>query len=63
MAPGLLALSGVGNLIAARLLAEAGGPGRFATDAQLARHAGCAPIEVASGRCAGTGYRAWATTN
>jgi transposase len=50
MAPGLLALSGVGDLIAARLLAEAGGSGRFATDAKLARHAGCAPIEVASGR-------------
>jgi transposase len=50
LAPRLLALSGVGDLIAARLLAEAGGPGRFPTDSQLARHAGCAPIEVSSGR-------------
>lgn len=49
LAPGLLAISGVGDLIAARLLVEAGGA-RFATDAQLARHAGCAPIEVSSGR-------------
>lgn len=50
LAPRLLALSGVGDLIAARLLAEAGGPGRFPADSQLARHAGCAPIEVSSGR-------------
>lgn len=49
LAPGLLAVSGVGDLIAARLLVETGGA-RFATDAQLARHAGCAPIEVSSGR-------------
>jgi len=49
LAPGLLAISGVGDLIAARLLVETGGA-RFATDAQLARHAGCAPIEVSSGR-------------
>jgi transposase len=50
LAPGLLAISGVGDLIAARLLVETGGPGRFASDAALARHAGCAPIEVSSGR-------------
>jgi transposase len=49
LAPGLLALKGVGDLVAARLLVETGGA-RFATDAQLARHAGCAPIEVSSGR-------------
>lgn len=49
LAPGLLAISGVGDLIAARLLVETGGD-RFATDARLARHAGCAPIEVSSGR-------------
>jgi transposase len=49
LAPGLLAISGVGDLIAARLLVETGGD-RFATDSQLARHAGCAPIEVSSGR-------------
>jgi transposase len=50
LAPGLLALSGVGDLIAARLLVEVGGPNRFHSDAALARHAGCAPIEVSSGR-------------
>ena len=50
MASGLLALSGVGDLIAARLLVEVGGPRRFHSDAALARHAGCAPIEVSSGR-------------
>jgi transposase len=50
MAPALLAISGVGELVAARILVEAGGPGRFTSDAALARHAGCAPIEVSSGR-------------
>jgi transposase len=50
MAPGLLALSGVGDLIAARLLVEIGGAERFSSDSALARHAGCAPIEVSSGR-------------
>jgi len=50
LAPALLALPGVGDLIAARLLVEAGGPGRFHSDAALARHAGCALIEVSSGR-------------
>jgi transposase len=32
------------------LLVEIGGAERFASDAALARHAGCAPIEVSSGR-------------
>lgn len=50
LAPRLLAISGVGELIAARLLVEIGPPARFASDARLARHAGCAPIEVSSGR-------------
>lgn len=50
MAPALLAIAGVGELVAARILVEAGGPGRFTSDAALARHAGCAPIEVSSGR-------------
>jgi transposase len=62
LAPGLLAISGVGELIAARLLVETGGA-RFATDARLARHAGCAPIEVSSGRVRGTASRGWATGN
>ena len=50
MAPALLQISGVGDLVAARILVEAGGFGRFRSDAALARHAGCAPIEVSSGR-------------
>lgn len=50
MAPSLLAVSGIGDLIAARLLVEIGGPKRFSSDSALARHAGCAPIEVSSGR-------------
>jgi len=50
LAPGLLAVSGIGDLIAARLLVEIGGAERFSSEAALARHAGCAPIEVSSGR-------------
>lgn len=50
LAPGLLAISGIGDLIAARILVEVGGAGRFRNEAALARHAGCAPIEVSSGR-------------
>lgn len=50
MAPGLLAVSGIGDLIAARLVVEIGGAERFSGEAALARHAGCAPIEVSSGR-------------
>jgi transposase len=50
LAPGLLAIPGVGDLVAARILVETGGVERFRSDAALARHAGCAPIEVSSGR-------------
>jgi transposase len=50
LAPGLLAVSGIGDLIAARLVVEIGGAERFSSEAALARHAGCAPIEVSSGR-------------
>jgi transposase len=52
LAPGLLAIPGIGDLVAARILVETGGVGRFRSDAALARHAGCAPIEVSSGRSA-----------
>jgi transposase len=38
------------TLSPARLLVETGGAGRLTSDAALARHAGCAPIEVSSGR-------------
>jgi transposase len=48
--PALLALPGCGALSAAKLLGEIGPIERFQTDAQLARHAGVAPLEASSGR-------------
>jgi transposase len=48
--PQLLAERGVGVLIAAKLIGEIAGIGRFSSDAQLARLSGCAPIPVSSGR-------------
>jgi transposase len=50
LAPGLLALAGCGPLSAAKLLCEIGPIDRFRTDAQLARHAGVAPLDASSGR-------------
>src|SRR6266511_3341714 len=49
-APRLLALPGCGPLSAAKLLGELGPIERFDTDAQLARHAGVAPLEASSGK-------------
>jgi transposase len=49
-APALLALPGCGAISAAKLLGEIGPIGRFQTDAQLARHAGVAPLEASSGK-------------
>jgi transposase len=49
-APGLLALPGCGALSAAKLLGEIGPIERFDRDAQLARHAGVAPLEASSGK-------------
>jgi len=49
-APSLLALPGCGTLSAAKLLSEIGPIDRFQTDAQLARHAGVAPLEASSGK-------------
>jgi len=49
-APALLALPGCGALSAAKLLGEIGPIKRFQTDAQLARHAGVAPLEASSGK-------------
>jgi len=49
-APRLLTLPGCGPLSAAKLLAEIGPIERFETDAQLARHAGVAPLEASSGK-------------
>jgi transposase len=50
MAPTLLELPGCATLTAAKLLAEIGPIDRFKSDAQLARHAGVAPLEASSGR-------------
>jgi transposase len=48
-APGLLKRPGCAELTAARLIAEVAGVRRFRSDAQLARHCGCAPLEASSG--------------
>ena len=50
LAPGLLALAGCGPLSAAKLLCEIGPIDRFHSDAQLARHAGVAPLDASSGK-------------
>jgi transposase len=44
VAPQLLAERGLGVILAAKLIGEIAGIDRFASDAQLARMAGCAPI-------------------
>jgi transposase len=49
-APQLLQLPGCGVLSAAKLIGEVGGIERFASDAQLASHAGCAPLPASSGQ-------------
>ena len=50
LAPQLVAEPGCGPLTAAKLVGEIAGADRFATDAQLARAAGIAPIPASSGR-------------
>ena len=50
LAARLLALPGCGALTAAKLVGEVAGIERFRTDAQLAMHAGVAPLDVSSGR-------------
>ena len=50
VAPRLLELAGCGPLSAAKLLCEIGPIERFQSDAQLARHAGVAPLEASSGK-------------
>jgi transposase len=50
LAPALLRLPGCGPLGAAKLLCEIGPVERFQSDAQLARHAGVAPLEASSGK-------------
>lgn len=49
LAPQLLTEHGVGVILAAKLIGEIAGIHRFATDAKLARIAGCAPIPASSG--------------
>jgi transposase len=49
IAPQLLQLPGCGPLSAAKLLCEIGPIERFRSDAQLARHAGVAPLVASSG--------------
>jgi transposase len=48
-APALLELPGCGVLTAAKLVGETGGAERFASEAQLAMHAGAAPLPASSG--------------
>jgi transposase len=50
LAPALLALPGVGVVIAAVLLAEIGDIGRFASEHHLASYCGAAPIRRGSGK-------------
>jgi transposase len=50
LAPRLLDLAGCGPVSAAKLLCEIGPIDRFRTDAQLARHAGVAPLDASSGK-------------
>src|SRR5581483_110069 len=50
LAPRLLELPGCGPLSAAKLLCEIGPIDRFPSDAQLARHAGVAPLDASSGK-------------
>jgi transposase len=50
LAPRLLEISGCGPVSAAKLLCEIGPIDRFQSDAQLARHAGVAPLEASSGK-------------
>jgi len=50
LAPRLLELAGCGPLSAAKLLCEIGPIDRFHSDAQLARHAGVAPLDASSGK-------------
>ena len=50
LAPRLLELAGCGPLSAAKLLCEIGPIERFQSDAQLARHAGVAPLDASSGK-------------
>jgi transposase len=62
-APQLLALPGCGPMTAATIIAETAGPGRFATDAKLARTAGVAPIPPPRANANATASTAAATAS
>jgi transposase len=49
-APRLLELAGCGPISGAKLVCEIGPIDRFGSDAQLARHAGVAPLDASSGK-------------
>ena len=57
LAPSLLALPGVAELTAAKIVAETAGIGRFKSKDAYARHNGTAPLPVWSGNQAVTGSR------
>ena len=63
LAPGLLAISGVGDLIAARLLVETGGPERFASTPPLPATRAARRSRSPRAAPAATGYRASATAS
>jgi transposase len=50
LAPELLACPGCGAIIAARLIGETGGAGRFKGEAAFAMHTGTAPLQASSGQ-------------
>jgi transposase len=50
LAPSLLELPGCAAITASKLLCEIGPIDRFRSDAQLARHAGVAPLDASSGK-------------
>ena len=50
LAPELLALPGCSALLAAQLVGQVAGAGRFSSEAAFAMHAGTAPLPVSSGK-------------
>jgi len=63
MAPGLLALSGVGDLIAARLLVEVGAPGAFTPTPRLPAMPAAPRSRSLRAAIDVTASRAWATAS
>ena len=50
LAPDLLAIPGCSTLLAARLVGQTAGSSRFSGEAAFAKHTGCAPLPVSSGK-------------